>query len=158
LLRAACTLVNTIFTFNRKGAITMSWRIPRPVFFLCILLLLFGTYLTITLIFNPAGTFPGFNLDTAVNVQVETMLAGRFFSMVVVLAIALALRSAPLLTLVLLMRFLTEAGDSFAAFRTGSATRGYSIIVVAMCELVALIWLARGLKASRVAVESSSAS
>jgi hypothetical protein len=99
----------------------------------------------------------GFKPDTAADVRIQTMLAGRFFAMLVVLAVALALRSAPLLALALLMRLVTETIDSFAALRAGSGT-GYMIIVVAVCELVALAWLARGLKPSQAAAGSSSAS
>lgn len=122
--------------------------IPKFAFALGALLAVLGSYLTLNAFFNPTAIVEHFDSSSEPGAQMQLMWAGRFLAMVVVLVVALASRSAALLTLVLLMRFVTETFDAIAAFRAGSDT-GYGSVLFAALELAALILLVRRLRVAK---------
>lgn len=122
------------------------------------MLVVLGSYLTATLFISPDSVVESFDTSGTANAQVHVMLAGRFLAMVIALAAALMVpmvtRSPIALAVVLLMRFLTEIADAFAALRVGSGS-GYGSVLFAVLELIALGWLFRYWRATKVYAATS---
>jgi hypothetical protein len=125
-------------------------KVPLPVLVLGFFVFLAGIYISYTVVTNPSAVVTGFTVDDASDRVIQVMLAGRIVAMVIVLGVALALRSPLLLAFVFLMRVIVEIFDLVASVGYGGFT-GQAVAVVifafAVLETAALVWLIARIRA-----------